>query len=282
LILFSAGLAVALEIKSRNLASKQPVVAPLEIPAPVVAETPAPAPATQIATTTKASTPKAAKPKLVTMPGYTPPLRVVVGKLISTTNEFTIRPGTTINAVVTVRAESGKPIYAAQDSYVEGNAPHGVSFTRSGYDQILQPSWTMNLRADSEAKPGIYSLRMSARGAPNGDGTYTRYETSDLKITVTTSQSFEIAATRLDDKTEPGYFAVRIKYSRIAGYSNTLPEPNITMTPDEESCELFDDGTDQYVFECDIEEPSQSYGITFSVTDFLGVTKSTHITITWP
>ncbi|MDP3993041.1 MAG: hypothetical protein Q8Q05_02425, partial [bacterium] len=46
LILFSAGLAVALEIKSRNLASKQPVVAPLEIPAPVVAETPAPAPAT--------------------------------------------------------------------------------------------------------------------------------------------------------------------------------------------------------------------------------------------
>lgn len=283
-MLLSAGFGVALEIKSRNLANKQPVVAPLEIPAPAVVEAPVPAPTTQIAAATKPVTKTPTPPCPNSMPGDRcykgsgERIFPAEGKLVLSPAVFTLEAGKTFRDIITIRSESGKPVRRPTSDLPGSLDPAGLVLWESHVTDY-RDSWTMGIATSSIVGYGTFQIEVSAMG--NSVNDFTKYK-AIMTVTIIEKPYFEIAATRLDDRTEPGYFAVRIKYSRIAGYSNTLPEPYITMQPYEESCELFEDGIDQYVFECDIEEPDPSYNITFSVTDSLGVRKSTSITISWP
>lgn len=298
LILFSAGLVATLEVQSKKFASKTsppitleaPATAPADIPALKAGPSAKPV-ASKVATTkktvAKAKTPTHNKCAQATqynsMPGdpcYTGSGEVLfpaIGKLILNPTSISLEVGATIRDAVTIRSEPGKPI-RMPSKQVEGSSDAASVVSWEGGTTDYRNSWTVGVAASPIAKPGIYTIIISAMGDQTDNTNYK----ATMSVQVIEKPSFTITATRLDDRTDPGYFAVRIHYSRIGNYTNPLPEPYITMQPDENSCELFDDGTDQYVFECDIEKPSPSYNITFSVTDYLGVTKSTNITITWP
>lgn len=101
------------------------------------------------------------------------------------------------------------------------------------------------------------------------------------EVVVPETPSFGITATRVDDETEYGRFVVRIEYQRLDGYTNSLPAPVVTNAPQHDSCQLLSEGTDQYLYQCDLQYSEPQFELTFSVTDSQNVTKSTTVNIAW-
>lgn len=229
LILFSAGLAVALEIQSRNLASKQPVVAPLEIPAPVVAETPAPAPTTQIATkvaTTKKPAPKAPAPK---PPKFIPkpPVNNANRLIVSPTN-FTIEPGQRLYGVVNITAPGGIAIFEPQEALPFGTNTTGVGFwVNDGGSPYYRSYWSGAIYASLEAKVGTYQIEISSLIADN------KFMYGSITIEVVERPTFFANAYRVGG-TPPGSFSVIFSAIRKFGFSDpiSMDKPYFVNTND--------------------------------------------------